>query len=53
MYVTDLRLSNWIIAHDKALGFFFVIISINYALFGYRNLFVIYSKLFYTLFEHC
>lgn len=23
MYVTDLRFSNWIIAHDKALGFFF------------------------------
>lgn len=22
MYVTDLRLSNWIIAHDKALEFF-------------------------------
>ena len=22
MYVTDLRLSDWIIAHDKALGFF-------------------------------
>lgn len=22
MYVTDLRLSNWIIAHDKALFFF-------------------------------